>query len=118
VLNAGTVKPEIVSALAKVERADFRRNFQMNVSVGHDDRGELQAHAEFLERNRDRRKSGARLHDGERELAAGQEAGFLAVDRDQVGLGQNLQQVLGLQRFDDRAEINIGPERETGSERC
>jgi hypothetical protein len=28
-------------------------------------------------------------------LTSGEKAGFLAVDRDQIGLGQNLQQILG-----------------------
>ena len=37
---------------------------------------------------------------------AGQEAGGFAVDRHQVGLGQNLQQVLGLQQVDDGAEVD------------
>ena len=40
------------------------------------------------------------LHDGIGILAAGQEARFLAVLRDQVRLGQALEETLGLQRLD------------------
>ena len=52
----------------------------------------------------------AGLHDGEGELAASQKAGLLAVDGDEVGLGQNLQQILGLQSLDHRAEIDVRAE--------
>ena len=47
----------------------------------------------------------AGLHDGIGILAAGEEARFLAVGRDQVRLGQALEQSLGLQRPDDGAEV-------------
>ena len=46
------------------------------------------------------------------ELAAGEEAGFLAVARDQVRLRQALEQALVLQRAHDAAEAFLGVEHE------
>src|SRR5262249_38161897 len=51
-------------------------------------------------------------HNWEGELATGEEAGFLAVDGDQVGLGKDLQKIFTLQRLNDRSEVNIGTEQE------
>src|SRR5690242_9123966 len=79
----------------------------MNISIGHDDRGELQTHAEFLERDRYRREARTRLNDGKGKLASGQKASFLAIDSDQVGLGQDLQETLVFQGLDHRPEIDI-----------
>src|SRR5579859_2035804 len=84
----------------------------MNIAIGHDDRGELQAHAEFLERDRYRSEARARLHDGEGKLAPGQEASLLAIDGDQVGLGKDLQETLVLQGLNHRSEIDIRPKDE------
>src|SRR5262249_37459138 len=39
-----------------------------------------------------------------------EEAGLLAVDGDEIWLGKNLEQILGLKRFDDGAEIDIWAE--------
>ena len=44
---------------------------------------------------------------GKREFAARQEAGIVAVNRQDVGLGQDLQQVLGLQRRIAQSQIQI-----------
>ena len=54
----------------------------------------------------------AGLHDRNRELAAGEEAGFLAVDRDQVRFGQALEEPFALQRADGGAEAVLAAEDE------
>ena len=51
--------------------------------------------------------AGTGLHDREGKFSASQKTGFLAVDGDQVGLGQNLQQTFLLQSLDDRAQVNL-----------
>ena len=45
-------------------------------------------------------------------LAAGEEARFLAALGDQVRLGEALEQAAGLQRLDDRAEVVLRVEEE------
>src|SRR5512140_290568 len=80
----------------------------MDIPIGHDHRSELQPHAKFLERNGYRRKSGARLDDGKGELTTCQEAGFLAIDRNQVGLGENLQETFIFKSRDGCAKIDVG----------
>src|SRR4029077_9152638 len=62
---------------------------------------------EFLELDSHRIEDLARLDDGEGELPAGKKTGFFAVDRDQISLGQNLEQVLGLERLNHGANIEI-----------
>ena len=79
----------------------------MNIAVGGNHRGELQPNAELLKRNGNRSEAGARLHNGKGKLASCQEARLFPVHRDQVGLGQNLQQVLVLKRLNHRAEVYI-----------
>ena len=95
--------------IGEIKLANFGRYFQMNVSVRHYHRSKFQSDAEFFKRDRDRREALARLHDRERKFPAGQEAGFLPIYRDKVGLGQNLQQVFVLKRLNYRAEIDVGP---------
>ena len=56
--------------------------------------------------------SAASLQDRIREFAAGQEAGLLAVDRQHVRLGEDLEEAASLQGLDGGAEIEIGPEQE------
>ena len=51
------------------------------------------------------RVAAARLGDGNRELAAGEEAGFLAAFGNQVRLGQALEQAARLQRLDQHAQV-------------
>ena len=80
----------------------------MNISIGHDYRRELQAHAEIFERDGHGREARARLHDRKRELTTGEKARLLAIHRDQIGLGQDLKQILGLKRLDGGSEINVG----------
>ena len=79
----------------------------MNVSARHDYGSEPQLHAEFLELDGDRVETLAGLNDGKGELPAGKKTGFFAVDRDQIRLGQNLEQVLGLERLNHGANIEI-----------
>ena len=50
--------------------------------------------------------------DRERERSAGQEARLLAFERNQVRLGQDLEQIASLQRFDSGANVEVGPEHE------
>ena len=40
-------------------------------------------------------------------LTSGEKAGFLAVDRDQIGLGENLQQILGGESFNRGSQVNV-----------
>src|SRR5579863_1690221 len=84
----------------------------MNIAVGRNQRCELQAYAKFLEGDGHSRESITRLHDREGKLAAGEETGFLAVHRDQIGLGKNLQQVLSFESLDRGAKIDIRAEDE------
>ena len=98
-------------SIGEIESAHFRRDVQMNVSVGHDHRCELQAARRNSLNEMVTAVNPAGLHDGEGKLTAGKKAGFLAIDRDQIGLGQDLKKVLGLKRLDDRAEMNIGLEQ-------
>src|ERR1700730_10120077 len=83
----------------------------MDIPVGHDHGSELQVHAEILERDRHRCEARARLHNRKGELAACQETGFLAIHRNQIGLGENLQQTLVLESFNDGAEVNVWTEK-------
>src|SRR3979490_1672942 len=84
----------------------------MEECVRHDDRSELQADTKLFERDRHRSKARAGLHDWKRELAAGEEAGFLSVYGNQIRFGKNLQQVLCLELLDDGAEINVRTKHE------
>src|SRR5580698_10364594 len=97
--------------VGEIQGADFRRNCEVNIAVGHDDGSEIQLDAKLFEGDGDSGESRTWLDDGERELAAGEEAGFLAVYSDKSGLGQNLEQVLGGQRLDHRAQVNVGLEQ-------
>src|SRR3982074_2475125 len=83
----------------------------MNIPIGHNHGSELQPHSEFLERNGNGRKARPRLHNREGKLTASQEACFLAVHRNQIGLGQDLQEILVLQGLNYRSEVDIGPEQ-------
>src|SRR5580700_9652979 len=95
-------------SVGKIESADFGGDDEVNIAVGHDHRGELEPDAKLLEGDGNGGESLSRLHNGEGKLAAGEEAGFLAVDGDEVGLGQDLEKVLGLERLDHGAQVNIG----------
>ena len=88
----------------------------MNGAVLGDVRRKAELHAERLELHGDHRRDGAARgggrQDGKGKFAAGHEAGFLAVHRDQVGLGQHLQQIARLQGADGGADVEIRPEDE------
>ena len=76
----------------------------MNAAIRLDDRCKFQTHAKFTELNRDRAQSGrVRLDDWERKFSAGEEACFFAIERDQIGLGKDLQETLLMQGLDHRA---------------
>ena len=75
-------------AVGEVERADFGPDLEADHVAG-DGRREVQPDAELLEHDGDRARDA--LDDRHRELAAGEEAGFLAVVGDQVRLGQALE---------------------------
>ena len=101
VVSAGIRKPGDRHAVVEVQRADFGPNLQANDVAGNR-RREVQPDAELLELHRD--LAGRARDKRHRELAARQEAGFLAVVGDQVRLGQALEQALLLQRADDHAD--------------
>jgi hypothetical protein len=75
---------------------------------------EIQLHTEGLELHGDDGSGGAARRGGgdggERETAAGQERGVGSFQRQQVGLGQDLQQVALLQGLDSGADVEIGAE--------
>ncbi len=80
----------------------------MNVAVGLNYGSKFQAHTKFTKLNSDGGDAAcAGLHHGEGEFSSGEEAGFFAIDGDEIGLGENLQQVLRLERFDYGAEMNL-----------
>src|SRR5207253_10230544 len=76
--------------VGEIEGADFRYNPQMDIPAGHNYRGKFQSNTEFLELNTYRRKARSRLHDRKGKLAARQETGLFAVDRDQVRFRKDL----------------------------
>ena len=88
VVSAGMRKPDSVTPLLKSSELTSGLHLQPDHVAG-DRRLEVQPDAELLEHDRDR--AGGALDDRNRELAAGQEAGFLAVVGDQVRLGEALE---------------------------
>src|ERR1700674_3001090 len=83
----------------------------MNVTARHNDGSELQFDAEILEGDGNGREALTGLDQRKRKLAASQETGFFTVDCDQIRLGQDLKQVLGLQCLNNGSEVNIRPEK-------
>ena len=95
VLMAGMVVPADGDGVREVQRTYFGGNVQMNVAIRLNHGREFQAHAELAKLNGNGGDSaGAWLHDGEGKFSSGEETGFFAIDRDQVGLGQNLEKIL------------------------
>src|SRR4051812_12857067 len=84
-----------------VEAADFRFDLQMNSAIAKYDRQEIQSCAEFLELHADLAEAG---RDRDRLLAAGQEAGRAAAQRDQAGLRQELDDVLVAEGLEEAEE--------------
>ena len=98
-----------VVRLSVVELADDRLDVEPDHVVGQDLGQKRQDRAEPLKLDRhDGRSAGYRraLRDGEREHPADQEPGGLAVERDQVGLGEDLRQVVGAQGVDKEREMS------------
>ena len=111
VLRAGMRKPFSTMALPKSSVLTSGRTFRctrLPLTIG----SEVQADAELLVLDGDRHAAAAALGDRNRELAAGEEAGFLAALGDQVRLGQALEQSLRLQRLDHDAEVVLVIEQE------
>ena len=83
--------------VGEVQRADLGPNLQVH-AVADDRRREVQPDAELLELNGDRDVEPPEPCATGRELAAGEEARFLAALGNQVRLGEALEQALVLQR--------------------
>ena len=81
---------------------------------------EAEADAELAEPDGDRGgdAAGADLGHGHRELAAGQEAGELAVERHQVGLGEDLEQAVLPQGGERELEVGVLEDAEDGRVRA
>src|ERR1039458_2074567 len=108
VLMAGMVVPATVTASAKASVLTSGITCPWHVAVRLNHRGELQPHAKFAKLNRDGGDSaGVLLSDRKGKFSACQKTGFLAIDRDQVGLGQNLQKILCLKGFDHCAQMDL-----------
>ena len=94
----------------RVDRADFRRDDQVDDAVGKHGRREGQADAERLPFDRDARccrrpAAAAVLGDRDREFAAGEEARGLARQRDQGRLGERRDRALALERVERDVEV-------------
>src|SRR4029077_3359323 len=93
-----------------IQRADFRRNLELDGSSRRNAGQEVDADTELAEGNADRVAAQPRLNHGEGELAAGDETGFFAVDRQEVWLGERFQHALAFQRLDGRCQVDVSPE--------
>ena len=82
----------------------------MNEIPPDNGRGKSQPHAKLFEQDRDGAVQVAPLHDRIRVLPAGQEARFVTVLGNQVGLGQALEQPSRLKRPDDDAQVRAAVE--------
>ncbi len=81
--------------------------------VAGDRRREVQPDAELLVKDRDSASAtDSALHDRHGHLAAGEEAGFLAVVGDEVRFGEALQQPPALQRLQQAADVVLRVEEE------
>jgi len=78
-----------------------------NLAVTQDDRDELELHAIFAVVDADGgRRCLAALGDRDRDRATGEEAGFLAADGDEIGLGEDSQEAVLAKGFDEGLEGN------------
>ena len=91
--------------IGEIQLADFRHHLKVNIAVRHDHRREFQFHPELAELNGHRGESLAWLDDWERKFASRQETRLFAVYRDQIRLGQNLQQVFLLEGLNHDAKV-------------
>src|ERR1035438_2933163 len=75
------------NCIGEVERAHLRHNVEVNVAIGLNDRSKFQAYAELTKLDGDGGEAGRiGLDDRDGKLATGEEAGFLAIDRNQIRL--------------------------------
>src|SRR5260370_27428763 len=81
----------------------------MDLAVGCQRGSEVQAHAEFLELDRDSGKTSTRscLENWKWKLTASEEAGVLSLGRHQVWLREDFEHILLLQRLDLRRQVYI-----------
>src|SRR5207342_1868123 len=98
-------------AVGEVERADLRPDLQSN-QIARNRRREVQPDAELLEDDRHGVVARAALHDWNRELTTGEEAGFLAVVGNEVRLGQTLEPATLFERLDDAPDAFLLVEEE------
>src|SRR5712692_7498237 len=84
----------------------------MNLSVYGQSGLEIQADAEFFERNGHSSKPLPWLNYGERKFPPCQEARLFVCFGQQVWLRQNLQQIFLLQSLDNSSQVNIGTKEE------
>ena len=110
--SAGMRNPSMCDGVGEVERAHLGTNLQVHQVAAEHRRREAQTDAELLEHDRHGVGAVARLHHRVGILAAGEEARLLAVRRNQVRLGEALEQPLGLQRMHDAAETFLRVEDE------
>src|SRR5438552_13274104 len=75
-----------------------------------DDGVKGQPYAELAKHDGDGAGVSAALQHRDGKLTAHQEAGFLAIRRDEVWLGQDFEQTAALQRLDERGQIQVRPE--------
>src|SRR5918993_1004645 len=103
----------------RIDRADFRRDDEVDDSIGKHCRGKGQADAERLPFNGQRGGHAATttatdiLCNRHRELAAGKEAGGLTGKRDQSRLRERVNKAFALQRIERR--VNLEPEDVEGA---
>ena len=107
----GNAEPGDRHRVVEIEGAHFRRDLEMDHVVTQNRRREVQPDTELFEDNRHRRRAALRLHDRIGIFAARQKRGFLAVLRNQVRLGEALEEAFVLQRLDQRAELLLRVER-------
>src|ERR1035441_9865843 len=98
--------------VAEVEGTDFRGNLELDGPAGGDAGQEFNTDTELAEGAGNGVANEDRLDHGERELAAGEEAGLLAVDGEKIWLGQGFEQVLALQRLDGCRQVEVFAEQE------
>src|SRR5438552_7879946 len=99
-------------SVRKVERTHLWNDLQPDNVVVGDVTGEFQAHTEGPELDSDGAKICAALHDGKGKFASGKEARRFPAYRHEIGLRQDLQNVLGLEVPDRRAQVQVRTEKE------
>ena len=89
-----------------IERAYFRRNFQLNRPIVIDDRGKIQPHPIGPELNGDGSKSArSALNHRKGKLTPGKKRGLLSAQRSNGRLGKNLRDISRLQILQGQSDI-------------